>query len=318
MTRELAVSVQGVVKVFDSVRALDGLDLAVRAGTVCAVLGPNGAGKTTAVRILATLVTPEAGRAALLGQDVVVDAARVRRLVGLAGQNAAVDNDLTGRENLVILGRMLHLGRRGARSRADELLARFELADAADRLVKTWSGGMRRRLDLIASFVVPRPVLLLDEPTTGLDPRSRNEIWSTIRDLVAAGTTVVLTTQYLEEADQLADDVVIIDHGRCVATGSPADLKSTFGVRIDVEVDNPGELAAAAAVLGALTASQPELDPDHHRVSAPTRDRSVTLPVIVRRLDAAGVQIKDATVRRPTLDEVFLNLTDNPSTESAA
>jgi len=318
VTRELAVSVQGVVKVFDSVRALDGLDLAVRAGTVCAVLGPNGAGKTTAVRILATLVTPEAGRAAVLGQDVVVDAARVRRLVGLAGQNAAVDNDLTGRENLVILGRMLHLGRRGARSRADELLARFELADAADRLVKTWSGGMRRRLDLIASFVVPRPVLLLDEPTTGLDPRSRNEIWSTIRDLVAAGTTVVLTTQYLEEADQLADDVVIIDHGRCVATGSPADLKSTFGVRIDVEVDNPGELAAAAAVLGALTASQPELDPDHHRVSAPTRDRSVTLPVIVRRLDAAGVQIKDATVRRPTLDEVFLNLTDNPSTESAA
>ena len=318
MTDEPAVSLQGVVKVYDSVRGLDGLDLTVNAGTVCAVLGPNGAGKTTAVRVLSTLVTPDTGRAHVLGHDVVQDAMQVRRLIGLAGQNAAVDNDLTGRENLVILGRMLHLGRRGARHRADELLTRFGMADAADRLVKTWSGGMRRRLDLIASFVVPRQVLLLDEPTTGLDPRSRNEIWSTVRELVAAGTTVLLTTQYLEEADQLADDVAIIERGRCVATGSPEDLKAAFGVRVDIEIGDPAELTSAATALGALTGGNAVLDPDNQRVSAPTLDRSLTLPVIVRSLDTAGIVIKDAAIRRPTLDEVFLHLTGDPARESAA
>ena len=318
MTDEPAVSVQGVVKSYGSVRALDGLDLAVAAGTVCALLGPNGAGKTTAVRVLSTLTTPDAGRARVLGHDVVEQPMRVRRSIGLAGQNAAVDNDLTGRENLVILGRMLHLGRQGASNRADELLTRFGLTDAADRLVKTWSGGMRRRLDLIASFVAPRPVLLLDEPTTGLDPRSRNEIWSTVQDLVAAGTTVLLTTQYLEEADQLADDVVIVDQGRCVATGSPEELKVAIGVRVDIEVGESAELPTAAAVLSTVAGGEAVLDPGHLRISAPTLDRSLTVPVVVRHLDAAGVVIKDAAIRRPTLDEVFLQMTGNPTKESAA
>ncbi len=285
---------------------------------MCALLGPNGAGKTTVIRTLSTLVTPDSGRVHVLGRDVVEDAVQVRRSIGLAGQNAAVDDDLTGRENLVILGRMLHLGRRGARRRADELLSRFGLADAADRLVKTWSGGMRRRLDLIASFVVPRPVMLLDEPTTGLDPRSRNEIWSTVRDLVAAGTTVVLTTQYLEEADQLADVLVFIDRGRAVASGSPDDLKAMIGVQVDIEVDDPDELPAAASLLGSLTGGEPEINPDRRRISSPTLDRTLTLPAVVRSLDGAGVVVTDAAIRRPTLDEVFLRLTGNPTTEAAA
>jgi len=315
---EPVVSVEGLVKVYDSVRALDGLDLSVGGGTVCAVLGPNGAGKTTAIRVLATLARPDRGHARVCGHDVIADAPRVRRAIGLAGQNAAVDDDLTGRENLVILGRMLHLGRREARRRAGELLTRFDLTDAADRLVKTWSGGMRRRLDLIASFVVPRPVLLLDEPTTGLDPRSRTEIWSTIRELVGTGTTVLLTTQYLEEADHLADHVVIIDRGRCVAAGSPAELKARIGLRVDIEVDDVAELPAAASALGALTGAQPQSDIDRRRVSAATIDQTITLPDVVRRLDTAGVVIRDAAIRRPTLDEVFLNLTGAATEESAA
>jgi len=307
------VAVAGLVKDYGEVRALDGLDLTVGAGSVCAVLGPNGAGKTTAVRVLATLVVPDGGRARVQGHDVVREPAAVRRAIGLAGQHAAVDDDLTGRENLVVLGRMLHLGRRVARARADELLTRFGLADAADRLVSTWSGGMRRRLDLIAGFVVPRALLLLDEPTTGLDPRSRSEIWTTVRELVAAGTTAVVTTQYLEEADQLADHVVIVDRGRAVATGSPADLKATVGVRVDVEVADTTELGAAAAALGALTGAEPETDVGRRRASVPTRDRDLTLPVVVRHLDAAGVAVSDVALRRPTLDEVFLQLTEVPA-----
>jgi ABC-2 type transport system ATP-binding protein len=307
------VAVAGLVKDYGEVRALDGLDLTVGAGSVCAVLGPNGAGKTTAVRVLATLVVPDGGRARVQGHDVVREPAAVRRAIGLAGQHAAVDDDLTGRENLVVLGRMLHLGRRVARARADELLTRFGLADAADRLVSTWSGGMRRRLDLIAGFVVPRALLLLDEPTTGLDPRSRSEIWTTVRELVAAGTTAVVTTQYLEEADQLADHVVIVDRGRAVATGSPADLKATVGVRVDVEVADTAELGAAAAALGALTGAEPETDVGRRRASVPTRDRDLTLPVVVRHLDAAGVAVSDVALRRPTLDEVFLQLTEVPA-----
>lgn len=318
MTNDAVVSAQGVVKTYGSVRALDGVDLAVAAGSVCALLGPNGAGKSTLVRVLATLATPDAGCARVLGHDVVDDAMRVRQSIGLAGQNAAVDNDLTGRENLEILGRMLHLGRRGARNRAADLLDRFDLTDAADRLVKSWSGGMRRRLDLIASFVVPRPVLLLDEPTTGLDPRSRSEIWSTVNDLVMGGTTVLLTTQYLEEADRLADQVVIIDHGRCVATGSPDEVKAAIGVRVDIEVDEPAALQSAGAALASLTGGQAQLDPDRHRASAATLDPTLTLPMVVRQLDAAGVSVRDAAIRRPTLDEAFLRLTDSPSSESAA
>jgi len=310
----MAIEIEGLVKEYRGHRALDGLDLVVRPGTVCALLGPNGAGKTTAVRVLATLVRPDGGRASVLGSDVIEQPGRVRRAIGLAGQHAAVDDDLTGRENLVILGRMLHLGRRGARTRADELLERFDLAAAADRLVKTWSGGMRRRLDLIASIVVPRAVLLLDEPTTGLDPRSRTEIWTAVRDLVDGGTTVLLTTQYLEEADRLADDVAILDRGRAIAYGSPEDLKATVGSRVDVEVgdsaDIAADLTAAAALLGEMTGGPPEIDPDRRRVGAPTWDRSLTLPTVVRRFDAAGIPTTDAAVRRPTLDEVFLHLTD--------
>jgi ABC-2 type transport system ATP-binding protein len=301
------------VRTYGSVRALDGLDLTVARGSVCAVLGPNGAGKTTAIRVLATLTVPDAGRAEVLGHDVVREAGLVRRSIGLAGQHAAVDDDLTGRENLRVLGRMHHLGRRGAARRAAELLERFDLADAADRLVATWSGGMRRRLDLVASVVVAPPVLFLDEPTTGLDPRSRSAIWATVRELVAAGTTVLLTTQYLEEADRLADAVVVVDGGRAVATGSPDELKSAIGVRVDVVVDSAADLPGAAAVLGSWTGAAPEVDADGLRVGAAVVGTAVALPEVVRRLDAAGVAAVDVGVRRPTLDDVFLHLTGAPA-----
>ena len=314
----LAVVAEGIVRAYGPVRALDGLDLEVARGSVCAVLGPNGAGKTTAIRVLATLTAPDAGRAAVLGHDVVRDAAAVRASIGLAGQHAAVDDDLTGRENLEILGRMHHLGRRGARKRAGELLDRFDLADAADRLVKTWSGGMSRRLDLIASVVVAPPVLFLDEPTTGLDPRSRTEIWRTVRELVAAGTTVLLTTQYLEEADGLADDIVIIDGGRVVATGSPDTLKDSIGVRVDVLVHAPAELPAAVAALAAYTRGEPEIDEVALRISAPVAAAAVTVPGVVRMLDVAGVAVLDVGIRRPTLDELFLHLVGRRSQQEVA
>ncbi|WP_252439600.1 ATP-binding cassette domain-containing protein [Pseudonocardia humida] len=309
-----AVVAEGLVRRYGTVHALSGLDLVVPAGTVCAVLGPNGAGKTTAIRVLATLTVPDAGRAAVLGHDVVRAPGLVRRSIGLAGQHAAVDDDLTGRENLRILGRMHHLGRRGAARRADELLERFDLADAADRLVKTWSGGMRRRLDLVASVVVAPPVLFLDEPTTGLDPRSRTAIWATVRDLVARGTTVLLTTQYLEEADRLADDVVVVDGGRAVATGSPDALKAAIGIRVEVVVEAGADLPAAASVLASWTDASPEVDEDGLRVGAVVVGSPVPLPEVVRRLDAAGVTALDVGVRRPTLDDVFLRLTGDPRT----
>jgi ABC-2 type transport system ATP-binding protein len=300
------------------VRALDGLDLAIAEGGVCAVLGPNGAGKTTAIRVLATLTVPDAGRATVLGHDVVREAGLVRRSIGLAGQHAAVDDDLTGRENLRILGRMHHLGRRRAAERAAELLDRFDLADAADRLVKTWSGGMRRRLDLVASVVVAPPVLFLDEPTTGLDPRSRTAIWATVRDLVAGGTTVLLTTQYLEEADRLADDLVVVDGGRVVATGSPEALKASIGVGVDVAVETGSDLPGAASVLGSWAHAEPVVDADGLRVGVVVVGTAVVLPEVVRRLDAAGVTAVDVGIRRPTLDEVFLRLTGQPRTPERA
>ncbi|WP_214401683.1 ATP-binding cassette domain-containing protein [Pseudonocardia lacus] len=306
-----AVVAEGLVRRYGPVPALDGLDLTIERGGVCALLGPNGAGKTTAIRVLATLTVPDAGRATVLGHDVVREAGLVRRSIGLAGQHAAVDDDLTGRENLRILGRMHHLGRRGAARRADELLERFELADAADRLVKTWSGGMRRRLDLIASVVVAPPVLFLDEPTTGLDPRSRTAIWATVGELVTAGSTVLLTTQYLEEADRLADDVVVIDGGRVVATGSPDALKASIGVRVEVVVAARSDLAGAAAALASWTGIEPEVDEIGLRVRLVVVGANVALPEVVRRLDAAGVTALDVGVRRPTLDEVFLSLTGN-------
>ncbi|HZG90194.1 MAG TPA: ATP-binding cassette domain-containing protein [Pseudonocardia sp.] len=312
-----AVVAEGLVRNYGPVRALAGLDLTVPTGTVCAVLGPNGAGKTTAIRVLATLTVPDAGRATVLGHDVVHEGGLVRRSIGLAGQHAAVDDDLTGRENLHILGRMHHLGRRAAGRRAAELLERFDLADAADRLVKTWSGGMRRRLDLIASVVVAPPVLFLDEPTTGLDPRSRTAIWATVRDLVAEGTTVLLTTQYLEEADRLADDVVLVDGGRAVATGSPDALKASIGVGVDIVVADPADLAGAAAVLAAW-GDDPQIDEDGLRVGLSAVGTAVAVPEVVRRLDAAGVVAVDVGIRRPTLDEVFLRLTGQPRTPERA
>jgi ABC-2 type transport system ATP-binding protein len=303
------IEAAGLTKSFGAVSALSGLDLTVEQGRVCALLGPNGAGKTTAIRVLATLTRPDAGRASVAGHDVVAQPRLVRASIGLAGQHAAVDDDLTGRENLIVLGKLLHLGRRQARQRAGELLAEFGLAEAADRLVKTWSGGMRRRLDLIASLVVAPPVLFLDEPTTGLDPRSRAEIWAAVRRLAAAGTTVLLTTQYLDEADQIADDVVIIDGGRVVAHGTPDELKDAIGTRIDVVLEDAADLEAAAAVLAQWVTGPAGTDPVASRLTAPVAAGAVTLPELVRQLEAAGLRARDVRVRRPTLDEVFLDRT---------
>jgi ABC-2 type transport system ATP-binding protein len=303
----MTVEITGLAKAFGEVRALDGVDLQVPPGSVTALLGPNGAGKTTVLRILATLLRPDAGRAVVAGADVVRQPREVRRRIGLAGQHAAVDDDLTGRENLVILGLMLHLGRRRARARADELLVAFGLDDAADRLVRTWSGGMRRRLDLLASLVVGPRVLFLDEPTTGLDPHSRTEIWTAVRGLAAGGTTVLLTTQYLEEADRLADDVVILDRGRVVAHGTPDHLKDAIGVRVDVAVESAGQLAGARSVLERWSAGGIGVDDDRLGLTAGVPAGAVTLPELVRALDEAGVRVHDVGVRRPTLDEVFLD-----------
>jgi ABC-2 type transport system ATP-binding protein len=321
----MAIETEGLRKTFGQVRALQGVDLTVSEGSVCALLGPNGAGKTTVVRVLATLTRPDGGTARVAGHDVVREPGRVRAAIGLAGQHSAVDDDLTGLENLFILGLMWHLGRRRARARAAELLERFELADAGRRLVKTWSGGMRRRLDLIASLIVAPAVLFLDEPTTGLDPRSRTEIWSAVRSLAAEGTTVLLTTQYLDEADRIAGQIVIVNEGRVTAEGSPDDLKNSLGGRVDVMLTGAtadgGALAAASAVLAALAGSRPQVDPDTGRLTAAITAGAVTLPELVRRLDAAGVEAEDVSIRRPTLDEVFLAQTDaksNREKEAAA
>jgi ABC-2 type transport system ATP-binding protein len=296
-------------KHYKQVRALDGLDLSIMPGTVCGVLGPNGAGKTTALRILATLVRPDAGRATVCGYDVRRSPEEVRARIGLAGQYAAVDEQLTGRDNLRVFGRLYHLSHRDAARRADELLARFDLAEAGTRPVKTYSGGMRRRLDLLASLLVAPPVLFLDEPTTGLDPVSRNEIWAAIRDLARDGTTVLLTTQYLDEADQLAGDIVVIDHGRVIASGPPDELKATIGNRLDVVVHDAHTLDAAAAGVRKATGTEPELVPERRCVSAPVRAGALVLTDVVRELDRAGVAVEDIGLRRPTLDEVFLRLT---------
>jgi ABC-2 type transport system ATP-binding protein len=314
----IAVEAEGLGKSFGSVRALDGLDLSVPQGRVCALLGPNGAGKTTAIRVLATLTRPDAGLARVAGHDVTRQPRRVRELIGLAGQHAAVDDDLTGRENLFILGLMHHLGRPGAGARAAALLDQFGLADAADRLVKTWSGGMRRRLDVVASLIVAPLVLFLDEPTTGLDPRSRAEIWATVRALAAAGTTILLTTQYLDEADRLSDQIVIIDAGRAVAQGSPDELKDALGRRIDVIVADAGDLPGAAAVVDRISSRPALIEAGERRLSAPVAAGRVTLPELVRLLDAAGLAVEDVSLRRPTLDEVFLDRTGGTRDEEAA
>nr|WP_307846721.1 ATP-binding cassette domain-containing protein [Actinospica durhamensis] len=299
----------GLHKHYGKTHALRGLDLAVPAGTVCGLLGPNGAGKTTAVRVLATLAAPDAGEVRIAGYDVVRQADEVRRRIGYTGQHAALDEGITGRENLRLLGRLHHLGGREAARRADELLERFALAQAADRLVRTYSGGMRRRLDLVASLITRPSVLFLDEPTTGLDPRSRNEIWSTVRELAADGTTVLLTTQYLDEADHLAGQITLVDQGVVIANGSPAQLKELIGARIEVQLADAGRLEVAARVLAELAGGEPETDADERRVTVCTTTAAVGLPQLVRALDSAGVEALDVALRTPTLDEVFLTLT---------
>jgi ABC-2 type transport system ATP-binding protein len=311
MTSTYAVLSEGLEKRFGAVHALRGLDLAVARGTVCGVLGPNGAGKTTAVRLLTTLLRPDAGSARVAGHDLVRQAAEVRARIGVTGQDTSVDGDLTGRENLRLFARLHRV--RGPNAVADELLERFGLAEAADRAASTYSGGMRRRLDLAASLVRRPEVLFLDEPTTGLDPASRGRIWEAVRELAAEGTTVLLTTQYLEEADRLADDIVLIERGRVAHTGSPDELKSVVGAYAETVVAGPEAMAGAAAELDRLTGSAPSLDHDRLAVGAVTRDTTLTLPRLVRELDAAGVPLLDASIRPPTLDDVFLRLTGDPT-----
>ncbi|MFI9173303.1 ATP-binding cassette domain-containing protein [Streptomyces lincolnensis] len=309
MTSTYAVLSEGLEKHFGAVHALRGLDLAVARGTVCGVLGPNGAGKTTAIRLLTTLLRPDAGSARIAGYDLVREAAAVRTRIGVTGQYASVDGDLSGRQNLRLFARLHRV--RGPAERAGELLDRFGLTESADRPVSTYSGGMRRRLDLAASLIRRPEVLFLDEPTTGLDPASRNLIWDAVRDLTADGTTVLLTTQYLEEADQLADDIALVDRGRVAHTGSPAELKGLIGAHVEVVVAHPDVMVRAAGVLDQLTGGQPSFDHDRNAVGAVTRDATLTLPRLVRELDAAGVPLLDASLRPPTLDDVFLRLTED-------
>ncbi len=312
-----AIVADGLVKRYGETTALAGVDLEVPAGTVFGLLGPNGAGKTTAVRVLATLISPDAGTALIGGYDVRHDSHRVRRLIGLTGQYASVDEMLTGSENLLMIGRLLGLSRPQARQRARELLAEFRLSDSADRPAKTYSGGMRRRLDLAASLVGRPRLLFLDEPTTGLDPRSRNEMWEVVRDLVGVhGVTVLLTTQYLEEADQLADDIAVFDHGRIIAQGSPEELKRQTGAQtLAVRPATETDLALVVSTVAAVVGADPEVTGT--LVSARVTDPAA-LPAVVRRLDDAGVTVGEITLRSSSLDEVFLALTGHPADEEAA
>ena len=305
---DAAIAVEGLRKRFGDVQALCGIDLSAPPGTILGLLGPNGAGKTTAVRILTTLLPPEAGSARVAGLDVVKDAAALRSRIGLAGQYAAVDENLTGWENLEMVGRLYHLGGKPSRERAFELLDRFSLNDAADRLAKTYSGGMRRRLDLAAALVARPPVLFLDEPTTGLDPRSRLQLWETIEARVAAGTTVLLTTQYLDEADRLADRIAVIDHGRVIAEGTPNQLKDRVGgERLELTLEEYDQEPAAIEALAPLADERPKCE--HGILVMPFDKSRGDIADAVRRLDAANVEIADIAVRRPTLDDVFISLT---------
>ena len=311
-----AILAEGLRKSYGQTCALDGLDLLAEEGTVLGVLGPNGAGKTTALRILTTLLRPDAGRAAVAGLDVVRHASEVRTRIGLAGQYAAVDEDLTGYENLTMFARLYHLPAATARRRAGELLATFDLAEAAGRLVKTYSGGMRRRLDLAASLIVSPPIIFLDEPTTGLDPRGRVAMWDVIGSLVAGGTTVLLTTQYLEEADHLADRIVVIDQGRVIAAGTADQLKAQVGgERLDLTLAPGGSLPTALQTLAAYSSGEIRVDGGHRHLTVPVTSGARRLAAIVRDLDAAGIEVAELALRRPTLDDVFLSLTGRRAAE---
>ncbi len=316
-----AITAEGLVKTYQTrgageVRALDGVDLEVPEGTVLGLLGPNGAGKTTTVRILATLLRPDAGHATVAGFDVARQAQQVRRLIGLSGQYAAVDENLTGRENLTMFGRLYQMSPKQARARTEDLLEQFNLSDAGNRVAKTYSGGMRRRLDLASALIGHPRLLFLDEPTTGLDPRSRLGMWEVIRDLVRDGTTLLLTTQYLEEADELADTIAVVDQGRIIARGTADELKSEVGgERIEVVVREPGRVQDALGLLGREAPSPPELDQHTRRITVPSTGGAGHLVEVVRQLDAEGIVIDDIALRRPTLDDVFLSLTGHVAEE---
>jgi ABC-2 type transport system ATP-binding protein len=316
MTDTPMIQAQGLTKRYGDTQALAGVDFSVPAGAILGVLGPNGAGKTTAVRILTTLARPDSGTARVAGYDVVTEADEVRRRIGVAAQDATVDEALTGRQNLVMIGELSLLPRRRSMARATELLERFDLVDAADRVAKGYSGGMRRRLDLAASVVTRPPVLFLDEPTTGLDPTSRNRMWDVIRELVADGVTLLLTTQYLEEADTLADSIVVVDHGRVIAEGTAAELKTAIGgARLEVTLS--AAHSAAGGALSPLVAGEITTSADGRRLSAAVREASGLTTAVVRALDLAGVAVDDLEIRQPSLDDVFFALTGHPTEQEA-
>src|SRR5438477_5779855 len=317
MSNRPAIVAEGLHKHYGKTHALAGLDLVAEEGSVLGLLGPNGAGKTTAVRILTTLLKPDAGRAEVAGLDVVKHADAIRARIGLAGQYAAVDENLTGFENLEMFGRLYHLAGAVARRRANELLERFELTEAARRPVKTYSGGMRRRLDLAASLIISPPVLFLDEPTTGLDIRGRLSMWEVISTLVADGTTVLLTTQYLEEADQLADQIAVVDHGRVIANGTSDELKAQVGgERLELTVAHGGNLDAAARVVRPYSLGEIQVDAEQRQIVVPVTHGAQLLTAVVRNLDAAQISLDDLALRRPTLDDVFLTLTGRAAEET--
>jgi ABC-2 type transport system ATP-binding protein len=312
-----AVVAQGLVKRYGEVTALDGLDLRVPEGSILGVLGPNGAGKTTAVRVLSTLLIPDAGSASVAGIDVLKHPEQVREVIGLSGQYAAVDEYLTGFENLDMVGRLYHLGRSKSRARARELLEQFSLDEAADRPVKTYSGGMRRRLDLAGALIAQPRVLILDEPTTGLDPRSRNDMWGVISDLVAGGTSLLLTTQYLEEADRLAHRIFVVDHGKVIAEGRSDELKTQLGgERLELVIADGERLDEVSALMAAVGDGEVKVQPHTRSLSVPVSGGTQALVEALRQLDATGVVVQDVGVRRPTLDDVFLSLTGHAATEA--
>ncbi|MEU1000694.1 ATP-binding cassette domain-containing protein [Streptomyces tibetensis] len=305
-----AIYAEGLVKTFGDVKALDGVDLDVPEGTVLGLLGPNGAGKTTTVRCLTTLLRPDSGRAVVAGIDVLKQPDAVRRSIGLSGQFAAVDEYLTGRENLQMVGQLYQMRAKAAKERAAELLEQFHLTDAADRPTKTYSGGMRRRLDLAAALVVSPPVMFMDEPTTGLDPRNRQQLWEVIKQLVSGGTTLLLTTQYLEEADHLAHDIAVVDHGKVIATGTSDQLKArTGGERVEVVVHQREHIQSAAEVLAGFGKGETTVEEHMRKLTAPVTGGAKLLAEVIRELDTRGIEIDDIGLRRPTLDDVFLSLT---------